>query len=256
MESSTLSKCYCLSLLLLTSIFFSFNLQANIALSKYRLYFDSSNKADALQVRNSGSQPLQFSAELTLMDMTEEGSLYKVESSPFSAIPLIKYSPKRGVINPGESQALRFLVRKPANLAAGEYRAVLRLGSAMIARETGSPIVGAKLYYSLPIIVRHGRLEASTELLQPQLVMVDNVPNIQFWQGLEGNRSLFGDFTITDGENNEVGVLKNVAVYQPLKRRKITIHLNQQVKGKIKINYKESAQFGGTEQATTEFQLD
>jgi hypothetical protein len=232
------------------------NVQANIALSKYRLYFDNNTRSDALQLRNTGSETVSFSIELGLVAMTEDGILRKVDEDEFSAIGMLRYSPKRGTIEAGERQALRFALRKPASLPDGEYRAVLQITSTIENGANGGVSIRPKLSYSVPIIVRHGQLNASTDLLNPRLVMVGGTPNIEFWQSLEGNRSLFGNFIVTDSQGNEIGILKNSAVYQPLKRRKVLISLNKPTKGKVNIDYQEIAKYGGDLSAHTEIELN
>lgn len=229
---------------------------ANIALSKYRLYFDHSNRSDALQLRNTSSGSISFSVELGLVAMTEEGVLRAVEEDKNSAIGLLRYSPKRGKIKAGERQALRFVFRKPADFPEGEYRAVLKITSSDDAASGSAVSIRPKLSYSVPIIVRNGQLQASTELLAPRLVMVGGTPTIELWQKLEGNRSLFGNFTVSDQSGNEIGLLRNSAVYLPLNKRKVLIKLKAEPKGKVIIDYKEIAKYGGNLSARTEIELN
>ena len=243
------------SILIIFILITSAQVQANIALSKYRLYFDNNNRSDALQLRNTGSVALTYRVELGLVAMTEEGILREVEDDPMSAIKMLKFSPKSGAIAPGDRQALRFALRKPASLAEGEYRAVLRITSTQQTNAVGSVSILPKLAYSVPIIVRHGRLEATTELLQPRLVLKGDTPHIELWQSLQGNRSLFGDFIVSDEDGNELGILNSSAVYLPLQGRKILIPLKQVTKGKVIIHYREIAKYGGKLEANTEIEL-
>ncbi|GAA0854840.1 hypothetical protein [Aliiglaciecola litoralis] len=240
--------------ILLSIVFFStlsLPVSANLSLSKFRLYFDNSNRNDALQLRNKGDRAISYAVELGLVSMTEEGTLHVVEEDPYSAIGLLRYSPKRGTIEPGERQALRFSVRKPAGLKDGEYRAVLKVTSAPLMEQSTKVAMQSKLAYSLPIIIRHGRLSASTKLTEAKLVTVGDTASIEVWQLLEGNRSVFGNFIVEDDNGNEVGVLNSSAVYQPLTRRRVIIPLSQNVSGKITVKFSEVALYGGTEKAQT-----
>ena len=234
----------------------SAHVQANIALSKYRVFFDTDSRTDAIQIRNTGSVSIRYSVELGLVEMTEEGTMFVVSEDPKSAIPFLRFSPKRGVIAPGNRQALRFALRKPAGLEDGEYRAVLKLTSKLDASSVGNVNLNTALTYNVPIIVRHGRVSASSELLQPQLVMKDGTAHIQLWQSREGNRSLFGNFLVTDADGNELGVLNNVATYLPLNRRKVLIPLSREVTGDVTISYNEVAKFGGSIQSSTQLSLN
>ena len=233
----------------------AFQAQATLSVSKYRLYFDKDNRTDSLQIRNTGSVLMDYSVELSLVAMTEDGTLYKVEEDPLSAIPLLRYSPRRGTVEAGGRQALRFALRKPAGLADGEYRALLTISSTADTKSTATVSLNTTLNYNIPIIVRHGRVEATTELLEPRLVMRSDIPHLEFWQSRQGNRSLYGNFIVSDEQGNELGALNNSAVYLPLKRRKVSIELNKRVKGKVSVEYEEIAQFGGELTATTEIEL-
>ncbi|NMH60813.1 fimbrial biogenesis chaperone [Alteromonas ponticola] len=242
--------------LILFLILFPFVASANITLSKYRLYFDSNDRAEALQLRNVGSADAQFTAELTLSAMTEEGEVYSVFELDNAATPLIRYSPKRGTIAPGQRQALRFALRKPAGLADGEYRAVLKLTSSVPTSGTGAVTLSSKLAYSIPIVVRHGRLNATTSLTNPQIVMSQGTPHIQLWQTRQGNRSLFGNFTVSDDKGNEVGVLNGVATYLPLEKRKVLIPLNSDYRGPVTITFTENENYGGNANATLDYVIN
>ncbi|MEP1551223.1 MAG: hypothetical protein ABJJ44_04340 [Paraglaciecola sp.] len=234
----------------------SLNVNANVALSKHRLFFDNNTRTEALQLRNTGSVTMEYSAELSLVEMTEEGTLRKIEADPFSAIKLLRFSPKRGTIAPGGRQALRFAVRKPANLPVGEYRAVLNLTSTYTGGSLGNVNLNTNLSYNVPVIIRHGRTEATSELLEPKLVMLEDVPHIEVWQSLDGNRSLFGNFIATDKNGNEVGLVNHIAAYMPLSRRKVLIPLTKEVSGLVTIKYNEIAEFGGSIESTTTLDIE
>lgn len=232
-------------LTLFISSFLSPSVNANVALSKFRIFFDSQSRTDSLQLRNTGSSDLKYSAELILNAMTEDGTIYSVSEDSLSAQKFIRFSPKRGTIKPGERQALRFSLRKPANLENGEYRAVLRLVTELAPTEGGNVNLASKLAYNVPIIVRHGEVSVVSRLETPTTVMHNGQPHIQVWQTRSGNRSVFGNFIVETLEGEELGVINNVAVYRPLERRKVLIPLTKTVKGPVIIRYTENKKFGG-----------
>lgn len=234
----------------------SLDVNANVALSKHRLFFDNNSRNEALQLRNTGAVTMEYSAELSLVAMTEEGTLRKIEADPYSAIKLLRFSPKRGTIAPGGRQALRFAVRKPANLPHGEYRAVLNLTSTYTGGSIGNVKLNTKLAYNVPVIIRHGRTEVTSELLEPKLVMIEDAPHIEVWQSLNGNRSLFGNFIVMDKNGDEVGLVNHIATYMPLSRRKVLIPLSKKVSGLVTIKYNELTQYGGSIESTTTLNID
>jgi len=222
---------------------------ANLALSEYRLYFDGRTKNNSLMIRNTSDKNLDFKLEITHKDMTEEGALIDVSPKQVegrSAKDMLRFSPRRGKIAPKGMQAIRMTVRKKAQLPAGEYRAVLRI----IASESQNPnstgiSIRPKVAYSVPVIVRHGQLEADSKLINPQLITQNGHPTLTFWQTLTGNRSVYGNFELVNSDNLPVGELTNVAVYTPLSRRKVYITLQEPISGPLTLKYKENASYGG-----------
>lgn len=218
---------------------------ANVALSKFRVFFDTQDRSNSLQLRNTGASEVKYTAELALNAMTEDGAIYSVSDDPFTATPLLRFSPKRGVIKPGERQAIRFALRKPVGLEDGEYRAVIRLTTELSPTSGGNVNLASKLAYNVPIIVRHGKLTVESALESPSTVMHNGVTSIQVWQTRQGNRSLYGNFIVETRDGEELGVLNNVAAYRPLERRKVLIPLHKVVKGPVIIKYIEDKKFGG-----------
>ncbi|GMM84947.1 hypothetical protein [Pseudoalteromonas sp. MTN2-4] len=222
---------------------------ANLALSEYRLYFDGRSKNNSLMIRNTSDKNLDFRLVLVHKDMTEEGNLINVSEADVqgrSAKSMLRYSPRRGTIKAKDMQAIRMTVRKKANLAHGEYRAVLKI----IASEAQDPneagiSIKPKVAYSIPVIVRHGRLEVESNIVNPQLVTQNGQPTVMFWQTLNGNRSLFGDFKILNEDEEVVGEIKNLGVYTPLTRRKVFIPLTESASGPLTIQYEENIRYGG-----------
>ena len=220
--------------------------QANVALSKFRVYFDNKSRSSSLQLRNTGAEDIKYTAELTLNSMTEDGNVYAVSEDDFDATTFLRFSPKRGTIAPGERQAIRFALRKPQGLEDGEYRAVLRLITELAPTTTGNVNLASKLAYNVPIIVRHGEVTVESQLLEPSVVVHNGVTHVQVLQTRIGNRSLYGNFIVQTEDGTEVGVLNNVATYRPLERRKVLIPLQNPVKGPVTVKYVENSKFGGT----------
>lgn len=240
-------------------VFFSHNVFANLALSEYRLYFDNQTKNNALMIRNTSDKRLDFKLMLTHKDMTEDGALIDVplsEVAERSAKSMLRFSPRRGTIAPKQMQAIRMTVRKKADLPHGEYRAVLRI----IASESSEPSatgisIKPKVAYSVPVIVRHGRLTADSTLVNPQFVTQNGRPTVMLWQTLSGDRSLYGNFTVLNENEQIVGEVRNVGVYTPLSRRKVFIPLYAPVQGPVTIHYQESTQYGGNIELEVPMQL-
>ncbi len=232
---------------------------AGLALSEYRLLFDAKNRADALLIRNTDDYAINYQVQIIHLDMTEEGTLIPVSDEAVkdrSAKPFIRFSPRRGLIQGNKMQAVRFSVRKPANLAVGEYRAVLRIISqkAQTQGETGVNL-NAKISYSIPVIVRHGKLHADAELNNIRLIMQNSTPTIQLMLSLTGNRSLYGDFSVMTEDQQEIGRVNGIALYPPLNKRKVNIPLSDTYQGTVIIRFDEQQRYGGNISIEKLFQL-
>ncbi|WDE00012.1 molecular chaperone [Thalassomonas actiniarum] len=249
-----------LFLAIISMSFISPDAHARLALSEFRLFFDNKTKTNSLVIRNTENTPLQYTIQVIHMDMTEEGTLVEVDNTqamPFSAKKLLRYSPRRGIIEGNSRQAVRFSIRKPANLAAGEYRAVLKItGSAAKSSGANGLSMNSKLAYNIPVIVRHGKLSATSTIKNPQLIMQNSRPAIQLWQQLSGERSLYGDFVLRNENNDEIGRVNGIAVYPPLARRKVYIPMTQDSRGKVTIEYQERAKYGGNIEITETMTID
>lgn len=219
---------------------------ANITLSKNRLFFAENERADAVQLRNSGGRPMQFNTKLHLVEMDENGGIVRVDEMENSAISMLKFSPKRGIVEPGGKQVIRFSVRRPRDLNVGEYRAVLSITTSIATDKPEAVTLNSRLAYNMPVIIRHGSTEAATQLVNSRIVYFNNSPQLELWQTLEGNRSLYGNFTVTNKQGEQVGLLNGVAVYTPLNQRKVLIPLNDvNIDDELFVNYQEVIAFGG-----------
>ena len=81
-------------LVISVALFFSSVANADVSLSKFRIYFDSKSRSDSIQIRNTSSMPMSYQAELSINAMTEEGLVYAVTEDPLTASTFIRYSPK------------------------------------------------------------------------------------------------------------------------------------------------------------------
>ena len=110
--------------------------------------------------------------------MEPNGDLVRVETpgpGEGFAGDLIRYAPRQLRLEPGRPQTIRILYRRPGELAEGEYRSHLLFQE--IPKVAPTPAQGegpsglnmqisALFGISIPVIVRHGDLEASARLTE------------------------------------------------------------------------------------------
>lgn len=245
-----------LSYLIVLLSLFSTSVLAHFSIDKSRLYFDRKNRFQTLTIRNTSESPLSYTIKVNHVEMSEEGriTLVKDENNvQNSAKKLLRYSPRRGRILPGGSQIVRFTVRKPAGLESGEYRSQLRIEGGLLGQENAN---SAKLAYNIPIIARHGQTEASADLDFLGIHYNEKQqPMMSLLIKREGNRSLFGSFTITNAKGDVIGLTKGVSVYEPLKQRVMNVELTGELTPNVSVVYEELKEYGGTAKVQKTFSL-
>ncbi len=181
------------------------------------------------------------------MRMTDGGALEEIqEPGPGDqfADKLIRYSPRQVVLESGAVQTVRLLVRKPRDLALGEYRSHLLFRAVppptagpdieALALKEGEIRVRLIAIYgvSIPVIVRHGELSATVTLsdvsLKPAETPVEP-PLVAFRLNRSGDRSVYGDVTVSFkpyvGSEKQVGLIRGVAIYTPNESRTVQVRL-------------------------------
>lgn len=262
-----------------------FMLPAGQALAQLMLYptrvvFEGNQRSAQLELINNGSETATYRITLVNRRMSETGEFSDV-AEPLAgeqlADNLLQYSPRQVTLEPGAGQAVRIMVRKPADLVAGEYRSHLLFAqqpeisgirsiesSAAAADEIGiqlTALVGA----SVPVIVRHGATDANVALTQLQLQRSSTgLPLLALQMQRSGTQSVFGDLTVSftprSGAEQVIGRANGVAVYtpNPLRRAGIALqppsglHLSN---GTLRVTYQEQAEDGGRLLAEAELSL-
>ncbi|WP_101760121.1 molecular chaperone [Oceanicoccus sp. KOV_DT_Chl] len=196
--------------------------------------------------------------EITEQDEILDGELFSDK--------MIRFSPRRVTVPARSKQQVRIVLRKPKDLATGEYRSHLvfrklpKQESVLDDNDsemdfTLKPIVEV----TIPVIVRHGELEAKATIDNIALITdADNKQHIELNLHRQGNRSLYGDldiwWTAANAKKQRVAYAKGLAVYVPNNSRKITISplpeftLSEQ--GTLQVEFTEDAAYGGNETAT------
>ncbi|MCH6591357.1 MAG: molecular chaperone [Proteobacteria bacterium] len=206
--------------------------------------------------------------------MAEDGGFKEIdEPAPGEqfADRLIRYAPRQVVLAPGDSQAVRLLLRKPRGLEPGEYRSHLLLRaipSQNIGKsveepsgdDTGIRVRLIPIYgVTIPVIVRHGDLTAKVSLTDLALAPAGGQgegDRLSFRINRGGNRSVFGDLTVTyfpnGGKADELVVAQvtRLAVYTPNASRTVMMPLRfpdgvTLGRGRLHVAFREIPKNGG-----------
>ncbi|MFZ3088149.1 MAG: fimbria/pilus periplasmic chaperone [Methylotenera sp.] len=255
---------------------------ADLMLYPTRVVLEPKQRSAQLQIMNRGNKPETYRINIVNRRMTENGEIVPADTPQAGehfASDMLRYSPRQVTLKPGVAQIIRIIVRKPANLADGEYRSHLQFDrvpdtnsksdlEAINKPEPGqlSISIEALIGASIPVIVRHGETIASASLdnLALEPTKENTQPTLTFGINRSGNRSVYGDlvasYTPVGGEPIEIAKVGGVAVYVPNAKRiaRLPLKLPEGVSlkgGKIQLNYLERPELGSKVIAQAELAL-
>jgi P pilus assembly chaperone PapD len=242
---------------------------ADLMLFPTRIVFDKNQRAAQLELINQGKTPETYRLSMVNRRMSETGE-FSAADPPLPgeqfADSMVRFSPRQVTIPPGGSQTVRMLLRKPADLATGEYRSHLQIdrvpdpvGSGSIEAAADTSKIGVTLTAlvgaSIPVIVRQGDTHASVALSHLAVVPAGAEPvSLAFEIDRIGDRSVYGDLVVTftpkGGVPVEVAKAGGVAVYvpNPSRRARMPLRLPDGAPlagGTLLVSFRERADAGG-----------
>ena len=237
--------------------------QGDLLVAPTRVILDGSRGTEVV-LSNIGSEEATYRIGLELRRMTEDGQLVPVEKTEANGVEeaslgMIRYAPRRIALPPGQPQAVRLAARPGAELPDGEYRVHMSFKAIPRPREVTEeqpqgdqvtfrliPIYGI----TIPIIVRHGRVEAQVALTQPSIIQGEDGPELAMSIERSGDSSTYGALSIVKpGFEKPILLAGGIAVYPEIGTRQVRIKLTEeqaaQLKGPGRIEYRELPENGG-----------
>lgn len=200
---------------------------------------DSRQRNKVLTLANRGEEAETYRISIINYRMDSAGNLHPTDTPSAQegfAAGLFRYAPRQITLEPGKPQTVRILYRRPAGLEEGEYRSHLlfqqvpKATAVTTDQGAGSGLslqIQTVFGVTIPVIVRHGQLEASGTLTELRATEIGGAPGVTMRIARSGSRSLRGDLVATAG-GQEIGRLNNVAVYLSTDFRDIAMPLNSE----------------------------
>lgn len=237
--------------------------QGDLLVAPTRVILDGSRGTEVI-LSNIGSEEATYRIGLELRRMTEEGQLVPVEKVDANGVEeaslgMIRYAPRRIALPPGQPQAVRLAARPGVELPDGEYRVHMSFKAIPRPREVTeeerqSDTVSFRLIpvygITIPIIVRHGRVEAQVALTQPSIIQGEDGPELAMSIERSGESSTYGALSVVKpGFDKPILLAGGIAVYPEIGTRQVRIKLTPeqatQLKGQARIEYRELPEQGG-----------
>lgn len=238
--------------------------QGDLLVAPTRVILDGSRGTEVI-LSNIGTEEATYRIGLELRRMTENGRLVAIEkteanASEEAALGMIRYAPRRILLPPGQPQAVRLAARPGADLPDGEYRVHMSFKAIPKPREvtdappSASEGVSIKLTpiygVTIPIIVRHGRVEAQVAINQPRVVQTEQGAQLALTLSRSGDSSTYGELRVTKaGVKDPLVISRGLAIYPELGSREVRIPLSAEqaasLTGQLRFEYREMPEAGG-----------
>jgi P pilus assembly chaperone PapD len=206
-----------------------------------RVIFEGPKRTEVLTIINNTAEEQIYRLGWRRMRMTEDSSLQALDDNETApdlktADNMIRFAPRRVVLPPGRTQQVRLMLRRPKDLADGEYRSHFWIQPEEKARAfdpNGSSVkasgqavqITMLTGLTLPVFVRAGKMEASGRITDARLITKKDRPAVTYTLHREGNRSLYGDIEITcrvGGEEIVAAAVRGIAIYEEISKRQVT----------------------------------
>ena len=223
-------------------------------ISPPRLVFEDGVNMQYLYIKNSTPHKVAYRFGWRHLAMTTNGDVVNVDNEGAPDVPLytaaddlVRFSPRRTTLEPGQTQRISMLVRRPASLPDGEYRSHFVIEQLPAAEDDvglsgdGNAAVGVKLLVSraIPVYVRKGKNDVSVQLLSASLVPHPEpkrraqIPYfVEVRVGKTGNRSVIAYAHAYCGDVRIDTASKLFAVYAEASSRAERIPVNPSKAGK------------------------
>lgn len=237
--------------------------QGDLLVAPTRIILDGRRGTEVI-LSNIGSDEATYRIGLELRRMTEDGQLIDVEEADASvvekaALSMIRYAPRRITLPPGQPQAVRIAARPGADIPDGEYRVHMSFRAIPKPRpvtQASEQSEGIKINLipiygvTIPIIVRHGRIEATVAINDPKIVDGANGPELRLAMTRGGKSSTYGELRVVrPGSSEPVFMVRGVAIYSEVGERRMQFPLSAeqaaQMKGQLRFEYREMPEAGG-----------
>lgn len=203
-----------------------------------RIIFEGAVRTETLTIVNSDSTEKTYRIGWKNMRMTEKNALVPVEeggdiSDLQTADDMIRYAPRRITLPPGASQQIRLMLRRPRDLAPGEYRSHIWISPEASVKPFGQTAAPGKTGVqlemltgiTLPVFVRHGKMEVRGGMENARAVRnSDGSMDVSYTLTRQGNRSLYGDveFLCASAGNVLLRTVRGISVYTEVTRRNLS----------------------------------
>ena len=223
---------------------------AGLMITPTQVVFEGRDHYADVTLINNGKEERNYELDWVFQKMQPDtGSYYFWETSEddLDISKHITLSPKRVRLAPGAKQKIRLVLRRPAEVAAGDYHAHLKFKA--LANESDNDAdkklegvraaVGINVSYTIPVIFRAGEPYMATEIGRIDLernsgtgllnVLVPVIRSSESPYAILGYMWVY--HVSADGHEELVGELSNAHIFPEIDTRTFEVLLTKDIKG-------------------------
>jgi P pilus assembly chaperone PapD len=261
---------------------FTLSAQADILISPQRVTLNDESRQAILSLHNPGDVPRAYSLKWVERRLTEGGELIQLKDgeNPSSITSMVRFSPRRVVIEPGKTQTVRLDYRPPVDLKPGEYRSHIRIGMEPLPNvKNGTEVklgeqggmsfrLEALMSFTVPVFVRHGAGTATVNISAVEPVQIKRggliEPGLKVNLTREGAFSSYGRLVVYQQINSNspvevIGLTEGVSIYAEINalKRELLLKPGTQLKpgSWVRITYEGEGSERGQVFAERAFQI-
>lgn len=231
------------------------------------IIFDKDSRTNgSLNLVNRGDSRGTFEVAWVDFRMTPEGGLQKMTTqAPWSLEPLIRFSPRRVTLDPGETQVVRIALRRNLNRPEGEYFSHIRVltlteipdGSDTVDPTVQSVKISARTAIAVPVIWRNSPNDQAAKINLATLD--DGAQNLLVEVQRQGHLSVRGFLHLRcndGGKSRSMMVPVPLVIYPTIDKRTVSLPLNDSKKCiTSEVAYRSELEWIDQEQSLDVYQL-
>lgn len=236
---------------------------ADLQVFPLRVVLTEKNRSEQVSLRHTGPKPMQYRISAVYYRMEKDGSMNKIDTPTKDdkfAGELLRFSPKQVVLNPNTEQVVRIMLRLPAQLPDGEYRAHLRfegvgdaddkLVSTSKNEAGGSMSLKAHMAIAIPILVRKGNVTSNVSFSDLKIKKdATGKPAFSVLMKKTGDASAYGDIQLVNltksGKTKIAGEINGISSYIPERILNYPLNGESLESGTLRLIYKKPPSEGG-----------
>ena len=241
-----------------------------IALSPTRIEMEGGSPTARVTIYNTGDTPFRLDVDAIDFAVDAHRNYVPVaegEVPPWSLLPMLRYAPRRAVVQPGERQVVRLIARGFAADAAREWRSHLQLTVDRIADPAGPPVAQpqepdamravAKLNYAIqiPVILRAGAANSATRIADVAMGASAAAPIVVTLER-DGPHGRFGTVQVQDAAGNAIVETRGVSVLVPSRTRIVSLPIPAGAPAPARVVFADDNGRGAIGTVISEYALD